>query len=410
MDKELIEHITTQLQNHEEPYPQGAWERFSEKKDDKRRGFVLWPLWTAAAILLIFSGIFFYNSDNQVPSVELVKNVGKKPTNGEIPVEGAKVIEKSAAVKMENRIERQANTKKPLDANYNTESPGTIETKMNATEGNLPDAFASVSSKFNLDNNITNIDLAKPLSAKSIEPMLQHNEQAKPRVRTFEDLLAMDSKQNEQKGQLPKPSKNQKWEQDVYVAPAMGNDNKVNMNYGFSLSYAIANKLSISSGVSYASLSATQSQNASAPQSLSGRNLESVDAKVRGVNIPLELKYNISDKLYTGVGVSALAVINNAQQNTYLANEVQTFSSPTTNGTADLKSYIVTAKTTETQPESAIDPDKYIGFYNFSLGYKQKISKKNNIAIEPFLRLPMKTFSKDNLNLTNGGLRLKIEF
>jgi hypothetical protein len=71
---------------------------------------------------------------------------------------------------------------------------------------------------------------------------------------------------------------------------------------------------------------------------------------------------------------------------------------------------IVKEKTTEPQSEANIDPDKYIGFYNFSLGYKQKISKKNNIAIEPFLRLPMKTFSKENLNLTNGGLRLKIDF
>jgi hypothetical protein len=83
----------------------------------------------------------------------------------------------------------------------------------------------------------------------------------------------------------------------------MGNDNKVTMNYGFSLSYAIANKLSISSGASYASISTTESLNASAPQTLSGKNLESVDAKVRGINVPLELKYNISDKLYTNIGV-----------------------------------------------------------------------------------------------------------
>jgi hypothetical protein len=89
---------------------------------------------------------------------------------------------------------------------------------------------------------------------------------------------------------------------------------------------------------------------------------------------------------------------------------VQSFSSAAVNGYADSKTMIVKEKTTEPQPEANIDPDKYIGFYNFSLGYKQKISKKNNIAIEPFLRLPMKTFSKENLNLTNGGLRLKIDF
>ncbi|WP_163028222.1 hypothetical protein, partial [Pseudomonas viridiflava] len=97
------------------------------------------------------------------------------------------------------------------------------------------------------------------------------------------------------------------------------------------MSYAIANKLSISSGVSYASVSSMESQNASTPQSLSSRNLESVNAKVSGINVPLELRYKISDKLYTGVGVSALAVINNSQQNTYIVNQVQSLSSPSVN-------------------------------------------------------------------------------
>jgi len=227
---------------------------------------------------------------------------------------------------------------------------------------------------------------------------------------SFEDLLALDSKVNQQHPTISKTDQHSKWQPDVYVAPSMGNDNKLNLNYGFSLSYAIANKLSISSGVSYASISSTESQNAAAPQSLSGKNLESINAKVQGINVPLEVRYNISDKLYTGIGVSALAVLNNSQQNTYLVNQVQTLSSPLANGTMDSKSFIVAEKQSEPQPTSTIDPDKYIGFYNFSLGYKQKISKKNNIAIEPFLRLPMKTFSRENLNLTNGGLRLKVDF
>ena len=143
---------------------------------------------------------------------------------------------------------------------------------------------------------------------------------------------------------------------------------------------------------------------------MSGRNLEAVNAKVSGINVPLELRYKISEKLYTGVGVSALAVINNSQQNTYIVNQVQSMAAPSVNGTTDIRGFIVAGKETESQPESKLDPDKYIGFYNLSLGYKQKISKKNNIAIEPFLRLPMKTFSKENLNLTNGGLRLKVDF
>ena len=144
--------------------------------------------------------------------------------------------------------------------------------------------------------------------------------------------------------------------------------------------------------------------------SSNSRSLESVNASVRGINIPLELKYNISKKFYTGVGVSALAILNNKQDNNYLVSTGRNITVANTAGIAEQKMLIVTERVSETQPQSLQVADKYIGFYNFSLGYKQKISKKTDFAIEPFLRLPMKTFSNDNLNLTNGGLRLKIDF
>ncbi|MBC7418536.1 MAG: hypothetical protein H7325_10310, partial [Pedobacter sp.] len=131
---------------------------------------------------------------------------------------------------------------------------------------------------------------------------------------------------------------------------------------------------------------------------------------VSGINVPLELRYKISDRIYTNVGVSALAVLNNSQNNTYFSNGVETLASPSSTQTSELKTYIVQKKTVEPQPPASVAPDYYIGFYNFSLGYKQKISKNNNISIEPFLQLPMKTFSKENLNLTNGGVRLKFDF
>ncbi|NTE02004.1 hypothetical protein G6M26_28000 [Agrobacterium tumefaciens] len=412
MDKELIEHITTQLQNHEEHYVPGAWERFSEKEENKRRGFVLWPLWTAAAIIFIISGIFFIhrNEESQQPGV-----VKSKVQNIESPI--AKKVEENAHSNESfnqgsksvgiNHTEKQAylpSYSKSLNSNLNIhpKQDVIVQTYHPAEE------FA-----INKTNNL----VAKPADIKMVDANQStaavQAEKQKPETNkklSFEDLLAVDSKINQQHPTHNKTEQHSKWQPDVYVAPSMGNDNKLNMNYGFSLSYAIANKVSISSGVSYASISSTESQNAAAPQSLSGKNLASINAKVQGINVPLEVRYNISDKLYTGIGVSALAVLNNAQQNTYLVNQVQTLSSPLANGTMDSKSFIVAEKQSEPQPTSTIDPDKYIGFYNFSLGYKQKISKKNNIAIEPFLRLPMKTFSKENLNLTNGGLRLKVDF
>ena len=406
MDKELIEHITAQLQNHEETYPNGAWERFSEKKN-KRRGIAFWPLWAAAALILVFGGVFFaQNNTDQKKDIAITKPKAQQNpaangnTNANIETQTKPTSLNNDTVSVNNlaanRPAKVTGSTKPLLTAQSSYSVINTSAQLAPVNNNL------------LDNKLAGANLSN-LKTKQFD-ILTEKKKPQPIAQTsFEKLLAHDSYVNQQKPPS-KTSENSKWQPDVYVAPAMGNDNKVTMNYGFSLSYAIANRLSISSGVSYASISTTESLNASAPQTLSGKNLESVDAKVRGINVPLELKYNISDKLYTNIGVSALAVLNNSQQNNYIVNQVQNFSSTTANGYADSKTLIVKEKTTEPQPEANIDPDKYIGFYNFSLGYKQKISKKNNIAIEPFLRLPMKTFSKENLNLTNGGLRLKIDF
>ena len=410
MDKELIEHITTQLQNHEEQYVPGAWERFSEKEENKRRGFVLWPLWTAAAIIFMISGIFLIHQSEESKQPSVVKSkvqntespistkTGENTNSHEPFVQGTK----SAGINQDEKQAYLPSSSQPSNSNLNhkldliTPEKHPVEALIALNNDNFTTQSSHIKS---IDNNQSVAD------AQSEKQKPEANKKL-----SFEDLLAVDSKTNQQHPTNSKTEQHSKWQPDVYVAPSMGNDNKLNMNYGFSLSYAIANKLSISSGVSYASISSTESQNATAPQSLSGKNLESINAKVQGINVPLELRYNISEKLYTGVGVSALAILSNSQQNTYLVNQVQTLSAPLANGMMDSKSFIVAEKQSEPQPTSTIDPDKYIGFYNFSLGYKQKISKKNNIAIEPFLRLPMKTFSRENLNLTNGGLRLKVDF
>ncbi|WP_156131550.1 hypothetical protein [Pedobacter kyungheensis] len=413
MDKELIEHIKSQLQSHEEHYPAGAWERFSGTEEKKRR-IAFWPLWAAAALIFVFGGVFFaLNNQDQKNGIAAVKPqlkqlqqadtkpaIDKNATIKENATPVTNLNDKNASILASSKPVQNTGTTKPVTTENTSFTLQQATNEIELTNVNL------------LENTLKGINLAgssfKPIDILNTQKKTAPAPAQTPKMR-FEDLLAQDSRDNQNKP-VTKAGQPSKWTPDVYVAPAMGNDNKVTMNYGVSLSYAIANKLSISSGVSYASISTTESLNAQAPQSLSGKNLSSVDAKVRGINIPLELKYNISDKLYTGIGVSALAVINNSQQNNYIVNQVQNVSYSTANGLADSKMLIVQEKTTEPQPENNLDPDKYIGFYNFSLGYKQKISKKNNIAIEPFLRLPMKTFSKENLNLTNGGLRLKIDF
>jgi len=426
MDKELIEHIATQLHHHEESYSTGAWERFNEKNNKKPR-FVIWPLWVAAALILVFGGTFLLlNQQNHKTDLVIAKPKAVEK----------KLVEKNSVVNAKNRQVKTITLSKQINisAKEDDEVPKNISGLNNQPQilvadldKKPKDPIIKIENHNTLNNSLTNIPLTSYRNRK-FEIAVERKREKAFKKPTFEDLLAHDSKISELKT-TAKSAGNSKWEQGLYVAPTMGNDNKVNMNYGFSLAYNLADKLSISSGIAYSSLSSTSnpasqktvssdaSPNAmpvsgaiSSYSSSSAKSLESVNANVRGINIPLELKYNINKKLYTGIGVSALAILNNKQNNNYLVSSGKNITVANSAGIAEQRMLIVTDRVSESQTQTSNFSDKYIGFYNFSLGYKQKISKKTDFAVEPFLRLPMKTFSKDNLNLTNGGLKLKFDF
>ncbi|RYD77679.1 MAG: hypothetical protein EOP55_08770 [Sphingobacteriales bacterium] len=434
MDKELIDHIKDSLHAHEEAYTPGAWERFSAPEEKKRRGFVYWPLWSAAAIILVIGSIFFlqnHQSNNQNVVVKTSKPIINQEGNSDAEPslkEESDVSETNKLSSLENKTpsaHRNSDYSLSEKSSQNFAAGKVVTARVfNTTQGKSNDFLTlnALTSKTELYIGIYSERIAG--SAVLNQPKLEKKRTPQPTL-TFEQLLEQDS----HKSSLAKTSKSNnttKWEPGVFVAPSMGNDNKVKMNYGFSLSYNLADKLSINSGIAYASISTTSNPSSSmgstgnaAASLASGSNavayssasksLQSINANVRGINIPVELKYKISNKFYTGVGVSALAVADNRQEKNYIVSSAQNTSVANTYGITEQKMLIVTEKVSEPQNKSATT-DKLIGFYNFSLGYKQKISKKNNFAVEPFLRVPMKTFSGDKLNLTNGGVRLKFDF
>ncbi|WP_131538056.1 hypothetical protein [Pedobacter nototheniae] len=422
MDKELIDHIKTQLNNHEESYSPGAWERFSIQEKDKKRGFIYWPLWSAAALVLAFGGIFFSLYKTEKPNTIVVSKPTIEKVKPTAPISDSNTINTENTL-VENKVQlnnNQTNYTKHGEVFNSSSQPLQIEnTTLSESNTELVDLNSN-----KLEGKLTNISIL-PIQKQRDFEIVKEKKKVSPK-NSFEELLAKDTFLAQQKGKIKNDKGESKWEPGIFVAPAMGNDNKVNMNYGFSLSYNLANKLSVSSGISYAALSSTSdpsqnkgggnmamdapARNTFASTDNSSKSLQSIDASVRGISIPLELKYNISNKLYTGIGISAMVITNNKQQNNYVVTQAQNTTVVNAMGFAEQKMLVVTERVSEQQSETVIAPEKYLGFYNFSFGYKQKISPKKNIAVEPFLRVPMKNFSKDNLNLTNGGLRLKIDF
>jgi len=405
-EDELIAHIKESLTGHEEEYVPGAWENFN-KIEEKRDTTILW-LWrlsSAAAIILVASAaiIFFNNKATDLAPVKNAQHTQHKtaPPSVESDKQVVKETDLPVTLKEPQQI-AETKQKEDIKAYTVTQQPVNIAPVI-STETIIEKSTPVVPL-------VRVPDVKQDIVKTEAKPRTPENKNT-----IFQEFLNNETKKN-QGDVLAKSSaarKEDKWEMGLVVAPSFGNAKKLNMGYGVSMGYALTNKISLTSGISYSEMAASKSLSApvmSTAIAQENKNLESIEAKVTGIDIPLELKYHISKNLYANVGVSAFAVINQKQSNSYVQEKLMESPASPNEGLTDLKTYAVNERVVEPAPESEIKEGKYIGFYNFSFGYKQKISKNKAVSIEPFMKVPMKEVSKENLRLIGTGVRLKLDF
>ena len=404
-EDELIAHIKESLSGHEEEYVPGSWENFSEI-EGKRNTKVLW-LWrlsSAAAVVLIAAAamMFFSNKvTDQLPvqSVQhkqkavphpYVKPEEKEAKDANLPTV-VKEPEQGPTQIQKNNIIAYAADKEPVS----TVSATSTETIVEKSSPIVPVGRVP--------------EVTQEIVKTAPKPTATEN-----KTTVFQEFLNEETRKN-QGNPIVKSAvhqKEDKWELGLVVSPSFGNTKKLNMGYGVTMGYALTDKISLSSGVSYSEMAASKSLPPTVSTALAGQNkdLESIEAQVTGIDIPLELKYHLSKNFYANVGVSAFAVINQKQSNSYIQGKLVESPAFSSDGLADMKTFAVNERVVEPAPESEIKDGRYIGFYNFSFGYKQKISKNKAVSIEPFMKVPMKEVSKENLRLIGTGVRLKLDF
>ena len=411
-EDELIAHIRGSLQGHEESYAPGAWENFN-KEERKRPVLGLWSLSSAAAVLILFGLVFLWNTKkmdkparHDQPAVEEL--VRARGTEGKVipRAENNSLIE-SVAVGQQAKVILKKITLFPLSL-----KDGPVEVLSTSTADTA--AVGSVASVIAKDPVAVNVP--------STTVREQQNISGNKEKVSIEDFLEKESLRNAS----VKPSAQRradKWELGIMVSPSVGNDKKLNMGYGLSMAYALSDKMSLSSGLSYNEMGADRGTNSSAnmPQdspagavalASTSRQLQSVQTRLRGIDVPLEFRYKFSQKLYANAGVSVFAVFKQDQQNTFVQQSVESAASYGLEGDdkSAFSQVMVNRVVSEEAPKEELSKMPYMGFYNFSFGFRQPISKKNAIAIEPFLKVPMRQAAEDNLKLVGTGLKLRFDF
>lgn len=462
---DFFDHIKKRLRSHEEDYQQGAWEQFSERHlqsvaPAKKAGVV--PIWkwvasAAAAIIgIVLVATYFTTkkkANNSHPT-EVVTTIDPKNNSNSSP-DSNKTIH-------EDQLPQIVQGKQ-------TDSPATTNTQpFNKTQNNIAheQLIQTPTPTMPKSRNNSLMPMAPPAPSKSMVVVPWQNNQAPlqknpvnikpvqelhPANNPSKEAIAQNKPVQPQQNNQPVLAQNfpstisnknsgesKKWTPSLFVSP-MFSEGNVNMGYGVSMGYAVNDKIKVSAGVAYNKLTAARSVNSggnpsAAPATdapafglttgkmMAGKAVSAVNAQPRldsvsgvlsGFDIPVDITYNVSKKVYASAGVSGMVVTNDATKYTYITSNNVRVSVENNKGILqeDKSMYYTASNTTSAPPEaSAKDKTGFVGFYNFSLGFKQKVTPKNNVAIEPFLKLPMKTVSDQKLNYTGMGLRLKFDF
>ncbi|MEJ5961975.1 hypothetical protein [Pedobacter immunditicola] len=399
--KELIDGISALLKAHEEPYEPGSWENFSKPKKGKRPAAITW-LSIAAAIALIITAVPFILKDSNNDAIIVNrKSIPETSPSKEMPTTKATEIphEEVKLIAKTNKVVKQRNTELKGE-NRDYQNTNNVETATN-------NQIASYSDGGN-DIDPVNANTSKPIPDKP-KPVMENN---------FMEFL-----QKETKVAHIKEKKTSKWNFGVELLPTVL-QSKVNLGAGITTEFRLSKSFSISSGIAYVALDASKNPGSNAGLNLapnspaaglanysSNKRLVSTDANISGIDIPLSLTYNLNKKLYTSIGVSYFNVLTEKRNNRYITElEVsRTLKDPET-GIMETFQTRLAEENAEASTDAPLEGNSYLGFFNLSIGHKQEVFKQYHIVIEPFLKIPVGKLSNEDLQLSNGGVKLRFTF
>ncbi|HOZ84885.1 MAG TPA: hypothetical protein PK191_05305 [Niabella sp.] len=443
---DFLQHIKTTLRNHEEPYEEGAWEHFAKSQNSpvKKLGILAFWKWAAAAAILV-GGLFWFINQPQKPLVDHSATVAtqeKENKNSSIPDKNfdlsnefnkndetarlTDVINQTGGISLANDSHKKRN--EVISPSYIKQLP-----QLNKNNMQLGDTQSNFV-------HSDKVGIQKPEPEKREEAIIAQNNTIASNAQQEKIISKPDAgnpitQTTYAKTTASHKEKNNRWQPGLYISPLMS-DEGLNLGYGLSVSFAVNDKVKIRSGIAHTKVSASRSfQDANGTLDAPGTFAESktearattnnivnsqqtsvlqqVNGSISGIDIPMELNYMLTKKWYATAGVSGLIVLDDNKNYTYLDSRNVKISVQTNKGTIKEDKSIQLSNSYETsqaQLPVSNEATPFLGFYNFSLGYKQKIFNKNEVSIEPFIKVPMSTNNQHNLNYTGTGIRLRFDF
>jgi len=199
---------------------------------------------------------------------------------------------------------------------------------------------------------------------------------------------------------------------------------------GIAVAYQLSDKFSVGSGVSigrlgmgenpnYDPLSGEPPRYSSAPdggiQGLAKNREEykrdiTLTSNVVALDIPLDFRYEVFNGFYTSVGVSYVAVLSEQRTEHFIGGLNETTFGADKGAGKNLVASTTVGYVSEKMDVQPLKGKGYTGFMNFSVGRKMSLSKHIFFSVEPYFKLPIGQLSKEQMDFTNGGIRIVTGF
>lgn len=425
---ELIHQLAERLRNHTVPYKEGAWERFRAAHGRPRRK--LWPYWSAAAVLLATLGSYWIirHSNETLMPPQIVQQDAEPssvvPSEHESDIYESDILDGTDTEVVADQLVLPANNRgrerqqRPdMEERFLAET--VVEVREEAAVEDM-DSARGITEQIAPPSAVTDTS-----SALNVEP---HRLAMAVESEELEQLLNDTRSVTDGRTSPKRSSAMGKWDLGLVVSPSLTSE-AINMGGGVAVAYRISDRFAIGSGISVAQLGVGENPNhqpqydalpnspsvsdyfnGRAESALNYRREVSLTSSVVTLDVPLDLRFDVAKGFYTSVGVSYVAILNE-QRTSHVVDQINknTFASGNSSITERLTSTEF-VYSSEKIPAKPLRGNGYAGFMNFSLGKRLPISGKLFLSVEPYFKLPIGRLSKEEMDFTNGGIRIVTGF
>jgi hypothetical protein len=398
-EKFVVKKIARSVQNHIEPYQEGAWENFLARKKNKKKKMIFrYVSGIAASVLFIFIiGVFFFHKGkesiqnketllgrkNDSDTVNSKSNLPRSILDSSLAMVDTPFIESPSAKKLPLISKNDISEERASQASYLDEQQGRNSSGVNA----------------NIDSTMTleGIPIVKAVLEKTTDslhaiPVDEHNQDEKAVGRNRSKPIMR-----------------------ILLSPGFGttqaNSQSLNSSFfggGASIELPVSSQFAVGSGLVLNSFDIT---NEAVVIKNSSSQMDRIEISQINVDIPLTIRYSIPNRknnLYVIAGVSSYYCLSqNADITSSMTREIQVIRLEGGMEQVTTVTETVTDKNSLPQNNNRFSPAAMI---NFSFGIRAYSSENMSYEIQPFYKHPVKPLSDHASKFPMGGVTLTVTF